>query len=98
MRFPFHREFAPTTETSNSVPPKNSKLPSMANYSRGGGGGGVGGVAGGGAGGVAGMPDGGNYVSRIQNATSNVMGRISGLGRGVGNIGGIANKFLNNLP
>ncbi len=70
----------------------------MANYSRGGGGGGVGGVAGGGAGGVAGMPDGGNYVSRIQNATSNVMGRISGLGRGVGNIGGIANKFLNNLP
>lgn len=43
------------------------------------------------------MPDGGNYVSRIQSATSNVMGRISGLGRGVGNIGGIANKFLNNL-
>lgn len=45
-----------------------------------------------------------NYVSRIQNATTNVMGRISGLGRGVsgiggmaGGIGGIANKFLNNL-
>lgn len=44
--------------------------------------------------------DNANYVSRLQNATSNVMGRISGLGRGVGNIsgiGGIANKFLNNL-
>ncbi|KAF7490438.1 Calcium-dependent secretion activator [Sarcoptes scabiei] len=42
-----------------------------------------------------------NYVSRLQNATSNVMGRISGLGRGVGGIsggiGGIANKFLNNF-
>lgn len=35
----------------------------------------------------------GNYVSRIQNATQNVMGRISGIGRGVGNLGGIANKF-----
>jgi len=35
--------------------------------------------------------------NRIQSATSNVMGRISGLGRGVGNIGGMANKFLNNL-
>lgn len=43
------------------------------------------------------ISDGANYVSRIQNATSNVMGRISGLGRGVGGIGGIANKFLNNL-
>ncbi|KAJ6223843.1 hypothetical protein RDWZM_002388 [Blomia tropicalis] len=42
-------------------------------------------------------PDAGNYVNRIQNVTSNVMGRISGLGRGVGGIGGIANKFLNNL-
>ncbi|OTF76715.1 hypothetical protein BLA29_000197 [Euroglyphus maynei] len=42
-----------------------------------------------------------NYVSRIQNATTNVMGKISGLGRGVsgfgGMAGGIANKFLNNL-
>lgn len=39
-----------------------------------------------------------NYVSRLQNATTNVMGRISGLGRGsIGGIGGIANKFLNNL-
>ena len=43
-----------------------------------------------------------NYVSRLQNATTNVMGRISGgLGRGVsgfgGMAGGIANKFLNNL-
>lgn len=50
--------------------------------------------------GRGGMADSGNYVSRIQTATSSVMGRISGLGRGVGNIGGIggiANKFLNNL-
>ena len=41
----------------------------------------------------------GSYVNRIQNATQNVMGRITGIGRGVGNIGGIggfANKFLNN--
>ena len=41
----------------------------------------------------------GSYVNRIQNATHNVMGRISGIGRGVGNmgaIGGFANKFLNN--
>ena len=45
----------------------------------------------------ANMADSGNYVSRIQNATSNVMGRISGLGRGVGHISGVANKFLNNL-
>lgn len=79
--FFFHREQFTPSE-SNNVPPKNGRPPTMANSPRG----------------V--MPDGGNYVSRIQNATTNVMGRISGLGRGVGNIGGIggiANKFLNNL-
>ena len=42
-----------------------------------------------------------DMVSRFQNATSNVMGRISDIGRGVSGgvtgFGGIANKFLNNL-
>ncbi|CAM1306316.1 Uncharacterised protein r2_g1610 [Pycnogonum litorale] len=33
-------------------------------------------------------------VSRIQNATQNVMGRITGIGRGVG---GLANKFSGNF-
>ncbi|XP_015784018.1 calcium-dependent secretion activator 1 isoform X3 [Tetranychus urticae] len=38
-------------------------------------------------------PD-GSYVSRIQNATSNVMGRIGGIGRITGNLSGnIATKF-----
>lgn len=41
----------------------------------------------------------GNYLSRVQNATQNVMGKISGMGTigsnisKVSNISGIANKF-----
>ena len=39
----------------------------------------------------------GSYVSRITNATQNVMGKIGGISKITGNIGGIANKFSGNF-
>lgn len=41
----------------------------------------------------SGQGEDGDVVARIQNATQNVMGRISGMGRMSGSLGGIANKF-----
>jgi len=36
-------------------------------------------------------------VNRIQNATQNVVGKMAGIGRGIQNIGGLANKFGSGL-
>lgn len=39
----------------------------------------------------------GSYVTRITNVTQNVMGKIGGISKITGNIGGIANKFGGNF-